>query len=79
VENEREHRLSSNDPIVIDLLQRVARLESRVDSLERTLQSLDKKIDSVEESIKEVDSKTWYIVAGILVTIAIDLLLIMLR
>jgi uncharacterized Rmd1/YagE family protein len=62
-----ERRLDSDDPIVIDLLQRVSRLEARVDALEKTMNSL-------REKIERIDSKTWYILTGIILGILIEIL-----
>jgi vacuolar-type H+-ATPase subunit E/Vma4 len=64
---EERKRLDQDDPIVIDLLQRVSRLEARVDGLEKTINTLKDKIDSI-------DGKTWYILTGILLAILIEIL-----
>jgi len=70
-----ERKLSKEDPIVIDLLQRVSRLEARVDGVEKIVNILKEKVEKLEELVKEVDSKTWYIVAGIAISILIQILL----
>jgi len=60
-------RLDQDDPIVIDLLQRVSRLEARVDGLERSINTLKDKIDSI-------DGKTWYILTSIILAILLEIL-----
>jgi len=70
-----ERKLSREDPIVIDLLQRVSRLEARVDGVEKIMNILKEKVEKLEQLVKEVDSKTWYIVAGIVISILIQILL----
>lgn len=64
---EERKRLDQDDPIVIDLLQRVSRLEARVDGLERTINTLKDKIDSI-------DGKTWYILTSVILAILIEIL-----
>jgi hypothetical protein len=63
-----ERRLDSNDPVVIDLLQRVSRLEARVDALEKAIGELRAKIDSI-------DTRTWYILSGVILSILIQVLM----
>lgn len=77
--NDDNTRLDQEDPVVIDLLQRVSRLEARVDGLEKTLNSLNDKIDNVEQYAEKIDEKVWYILAGILVSIAIEVLVTIIR
>jgi len=77
--NEEERRLSKEDPIVIDLLQRVSRLEARVDGVEKIMNILKDKVEKLEQLVKEVDSKTWYVVAGIVLSILIQILLAILK
>jgi uncharacterized coiled-coil protein SlyX len=79
VRNDDNKRLDQNDPVIIDLLQRVSRLEARVDGLEKTLNALNDKIGKVEESTEKIDEKVWYILAGILVSIAIEVLVTIIR
>jgi vacuolar-type H+-ATPase subunit E/Vma4 len=62
-----ERRLDSSDPVVIDLLQRVSRLEARVDALEKTMNALREKVEGI-------DSRTWYILTGIILAILIEIL-----
>jgi chromosome segregation ATPase len=64
---ESDKRLSQDDPIVIDLLQRVSRLEARVDSVERSVAEMRERVESI-------DSKTWYILSGVILTILIELM-----
>jgi hypothetical protein len=64
---EERKRLDQDDPIVIDLLQRVSRLEARVDGLERTINMLKDKIDSI-------DGKTWYILTSVILAILLEIL-----
>jgi archaellum component FlaC len=74
-----ERELSKEDPIIIDLLQRVSRLEARVDGVEKVMNILKEKVEQLEEVVKSVDSKTWYIVAGIAISILMEILIAVLK
>jgi predicted RNase H-like nuclease (RuvC/YqgF family) len=65
---QEERRLSQDDPVVIDLLQRVSRLEARVDALERSITELRERAESI-------DSKTWWILTGVVLSILLQVLL----
>jgi hypothetical protein len=67
VQEERKW-LSQGDPVAVDLLQRVSRLEARVDALERAVSELRAKVDSI-------DSKTWFILSGVILAILLQILM----
>jgi predicted RNase H-like nuclease (RuvC/YqgF family) len=67
VQEERK-RLNPEDPVVLDLLQRVSRLEARVDALERAVEELNKRVESI-------DAKTWWILTGVVLSILIQVLM----
>jgi tetrahydromethanopterin S-methyltransferase subunit G len=56
-----------NDPIFLDLVQRVARLEEKSIGLERSVNALSDRIGSIE-------GKMWWIIAGIVVSILLQIL-----
>ena len=62
-----EKRLDKDDPIVIDLLQRVSRLEERTNNLEKAIESLKERVESI-------DGRTWLILASIILSIIIQIL-----
>jgi len=66
--------LNPNDPIVIDLVQRVTRLEERVSALEKIIGLIKEKLDRVDSSISSVDNKIWYVLATILISILIEII-----
>jgi len=72
MERGEERGPEKGDPLVIDLLQRVSRLEARVDALERALNSLKERAESI-------DSKTWWILTGVVLSILIQVLTRLLR
>jgi hypothetical protein len=55
------------DPLLLDLAQRVSRLEARVEALERIL-------GNVEGRVERVDLKTWWILSGVIASILIQIL-----
>jgi len=57
-----------DDPIS----ERVARLEERV-------QNLSDRIEKLEQLVNRLDSRLWYIVTGIGITIGLQILLLLLR
>ena len=61
---QQEHRgrdLSRDDPIVIEIVQRLARLEARVENL--------------EEQVRDLKGKVWWIITGVILSILIQILL----
>jgi cell division protein ZapA (FtsZ GTPase activity inhibitor) len=68
MERGEESRLNPNDPVVVDLLQRVSRLEARVDALEKAMAELRERAESI-------DSKTWWILTGVVLSILLQLLM----
>ena len=67
-----ERKLDKDDPIVIDLVQRVSRLEERTNSLERSVEYLKQRIESL-------DSKTWWILGSVILSILIQILFHVIR
>jgi cell division protein ZapA (FtsZ GTPase activity inhibitor) len=67
MERGEESRLNPKDPVVVDLLQRVSRLEARVDALEKAMAELRERAESI-------DSKTWWILTGVVLSILLQLL-----
>jgi archaellum component FlaC len=60
------------DPLLLDLAQRVSRLEARVEALEKT-------VESVKQRVERVDEKTWWILSGVVLSILIQVLFYLLR
>jgi len=56
-----EQKLSNDDPIVIDLIQRLARLEEKVAYL--------------QEQVDDLKGKVWWIITGIILAILTEILL----
>ena len=67
-----EGKLDKDDPVVIDLVQRVSRLEERTNSLERSVEYLKQRIESL-------DSKTWWILGSVILSILIQILFHVIR
>jgi hypothetical protein len=62
------------NPFIFELAQRVTRLEEKTNSLDKTINLLKEKIDRVETTLDKIDGRTWAIIAGIVVSIAIEIL-----
>jgi hypothetical protein len=67
-----ERKLDKDDPIVIDLVQRVSRLEERTNSLERSVEYLKQRIELL-------DSKMWWVLGGVILSILIQILFHVIR
>ncbi len=72
---EEKRRLDIDDPVVIDIVQRVTRLEERVLMLEKIINMLREKISKIETLAEKIDSRTWYIITGIILSILIQILM----
>jgi PII-like signaling protein len=57
----RGRNLSRDDPIIIEIVQRLARLEARVEDL--------------DEQVRDLKSKVWWILTGIILSILIQILM----
>jgi uncharacterized Rmd1/YagE family protein len=64
-----------DDPIILDLVARVARLEERVNGIEKTIAFVKEKIEGLERRVEKIDSRTWWILATIAVSIIVQVLL----
>ncbi|MFP3256610.1 MAG: hypothetical protein RXO36_02230 [Candidatus Nanopusillus acidilobi] len=64
--------MEDEDPKLDQLAERVARLEE-------DNKWYKEKFNEIDKRIKEVDSKTWYILGGIIVTILIEIVDILVR
>jgi len=73
VSERREDR--RDDPILVDLIARVARLEERVNGVERVISLLKEKIEGLERRVEKVDNRTWWILATIAISIIVQILL----
>ena len=66
--SEDKRKLDPDDPIIIELVQRVARLEAKVDEL-------DKDFSEIKKYLNRIDYRIWFIVTGIIISILIQLIL----
>jgi len=71
---DNDRLLNKDDPIVIDLVQRVSRLEERVSGVEREINWLKESVREIKSRIESVDSKTWAILVSVILTILVQIL-----
>ena len=64
-----------DDPTLVSLVERVARLEERVNGIERTIAFVKEKIEGLERRVEKVDNRTWWILATIAISIIVQVLL----
>jgi len=73
----REDR-KEDDPLLLEfssLKERVTRLEERFTLIERLMTALEQRIDKLEKVLEKIDGRVWYLLAGIIVSILIQILL----
>jgi Na+/phosphate symporter len=67
-----------DDPSVIKLIERIARLEEKIVSVEKRFEEriadLDRRIERLECAVKEYNARLWALLAGIAVSIALQIL-----
>jgi len=63
-----------DDPLILDLAQRLSRVEERVSGLEKFMDSLQRRLDGLEERLSKVDSKMWWILGSVIVGILLTIL-----
>ena len=60
------------NPVIVDIIQRVTRLEEKFSALEKMLSFL-------KEKIEKIDERTWFIVAGVVISILVQVLVAVLK
>ena len=67
-----------DDPNVVQLIERIAKLEEKIASVEKRFEDriaeLDKRIERLECAVKEYSARLWALLAGIAVSIALQVL-----
>jgi len=77
---EKQRReLGVEDPVIVDIIQRVTRLEEKFSALEKMLGFLKEKIEAVESVTERIDERTWFIVAGVVISILVQVLVAVLK
>ena len=64
--------LDKNDPVILEFAQRLSRVEVEVSDLRQSLNHL-------EESLDKLDSRLWYVITGIALSILVQILFYLLR
>jgi len=64
-----------DNPTLVSLVERVARLEERVNGIEKTIAFIKEKIEGLERRAEKVDNRTWWILATIAISIIVQVLL----
>jgi len=75
-----DKRLDKDDPIVVDILQRVSRLEERTFSLEKEISwlkeatkelksSIEKLEGKLDSRLRSIDSRLWWLIGTVVLTL----------
>ncbi|MCW1308316.1 MAG: hypothetical protein OH337_03850 [Candidatus Parvarchaeota archaeon] len=70
-----ENQGERGNPLIMDLAQRVSKLETRVEGLEKLTTMLYDRIRSLEDKVDRIDSRIWYVLSGVIASIAIQILM----
>ena len=67
-----------DDPNIVQLIERIAKLEEKITNVEKRFEeritSIEKRIEKLECAVKEYNTKLWTLLAGIAVSIALQIL-----
>jgi archaellum component FlaC len=72
---EDDKTLNKNDPIVSGFLSDISDLKIKVARLEERQNNLEKTVEYLKKKIEGIDSKVWYILSGVIVSIILQILL----
>lgn len=64
-----------DNPLIIELVQRVSKLEERVDGLEKIVNIVKERMDGLEQRISSIDFKSWLLLTGVATAILLQILL----
>jgi len=65
---ERGRRLDVDDPVILDLLQRVSRLEAQTSSL-------NESVSRLREGVERLEGRLWAILTGVVLSILLQVLM----
>jgi predicted RNase H-like nuclease (RuvC/YqgF family) len=85
-----DRRLDREDPVIVDMLQRVSRLEERTSSLEKEIgwlkeaikdlkASIDRLETRIDSRLRSMDSRLWWLVGTVVLTLVLLGLQLVLR
>jgi peptidoglycan hydrolase CwlO-like protein len=69
--------MEDKDPKIDQLAERVARLEEDNKWYKEKFNEMEKNIEYLGKTVKDVDSRSWYILGGVIITLittAIDII-----
>jgi len=72
---EKENNPKEDDPVI----SKFTGIEVKIARLEERLNAYAKDVEEIKNRLNALEGKIWYIVTGILVTIALQILILLLR
>ena len=68
-----------DDPRISSIEIKIARIEERLNATDVTISDIKTRFDKLEQRLDKMDNRIWYVISGILVTIALQILFFLLR
>jgi len=71
--------MSNDDPRISSIEVKIARIEERLNATDVTISDIKARFDKLEQRLDRLDSRIWYIVTGIILSIGLQILFFLLR
>jgi predicted nuclease with TOPRIM domain len=73
--SEKENNPKEDNPVV----SKVSGIEVKIARLEERLNAYAKDVEDIKNRLEKLEGKVWYIISGILLTIALQILILLLK
>ena len=71
--------MNDDDPRISSIEVKIARIEERLNATDATISDIKSRFDKIEQRLDRLDNRIWYILAGVLLSIGLQILLHLLK